>query len=364
MKTELLPSLNGWRAVSILLVLGGHTTAIKGLSVNHLHFWYSVFGGDIGVRFFFAISGLLITWLMLKEETEFRRVNVKNFYIRRTLRIWPAYLTYVALLAVFQLSGIVSQHAYAWRGILTFTRNLYDTQLTFDPTGRHEDLLSFHFWSLSVEEQFYLFWPLLFCMLKMRWRICFLVFTILFSLVFQTVYFLGFYSAHHVVLFQDVNTFNFLDCLAWGCLGAILLLRWKDGLEKMYEKFGTVLFSVAVSMIAVPWAMRLGKGISNMGFAILLLHSVVKPDWIFYRPLNFRWMKRVGVLSYSIYIWQQAIWILWPKILLPVWFLWIPMVFGIAWISYEFLEKPFLALRAKFHDPHMTVPLAMSRHNL
>lgn len=291
----------------------------------------------------------MITWLALEEEFEFKTVSLKNFYIRRTLRIWPVYLAYVIVLAILQFSGIAIQHRYAWRGILTFTRNLYDTQWTVG--GGCQDYLSYHFWSLSVEEQFYLFWPLIFRLFAMSGRIWFLASAVVFSIGFKTVYLLGWHDRSHVILFQDCNTFNYLDSLAWGCLGAIALFIREAGTKRFFERNGPALFSIGLSMIVIPGIAGIGKTVQNFGFAILLLHSIVSPDWLFYRVLSFKWMNRIGILSYSIYIWQQIIWIMWPAILLPVWFLWIPLVFGLAWISYQFLEKPFFALRAKFRNP-------------
>jgi peptidoglycan/LPS O-acetylase OafA/YrhL len=350
MKTQQLPSLNGWRAVSILLVLGCHTALMPGIPPKLSHLFGTLFDGNLGVRFFFTISGFLITWLMLKEETEFKRVSLKHFYIRRTLRIWPVYLSFVALLGILQVFGILVQHHFAWRGLLTFTRNFYDkTSMSC------ADDISSHCWSLSIEEQFYLFWPLIFILLKRRGRIPFLIATILFSNGFRTIYLLGFYDRHSHVLFQEYSTFNYLDCLAWGCLGAHSLTAWRSQLEELFGKYPLIIFPVFFSMILIPYLIGLGQGIQALGFVVLLLHSVVSPNCAFYRILNFKWMCQIGILSYSLYIWHQIIWMMWPKALGEVWFLWIPLTLGVSCLSYAFLEKPFLALRAKFRDPNMNI---------
>ena len=355
MKVQQLPSLNGWRAVSIFMVLGCHTAMMSAVSPKISHLLGSLFDGNLGVRFFFTISGFLITWLMLKEETKFDRVCLKNFYIRRTLRIWPVYLIFLIVLGTLQASGIVIQHGSAWRGLLTFTRNFYDKT-----TGNIEDYVSSHCWSLSIEEQFYLFWPLIFYFLTTKQRIWFLISTILFSIGFKTIYVLGFYDRHHShFLFQDYSTFNYLDCLSWGCLGAFGITLRKTTLEALFKKYPSIFFSISFSMVLIPYLFGLGQGIQALGFIILLLHSVVSPAWLFYRILNLKWMNRIGILSYSIYIWHQLIWWLWPKSLEEVWVLWIPLTLGIAWISYEFLEKPFFALRTKFHDPKMKISRAL-----
>ncbi len=345
------PSLNGWRAVSILLVLGHHTPDIAGFPWKHSLDIQTFLDGNLGVRFFFIISGFLITWLMLSEETATGKVSLKNFYIRRTLRIWPVYFTFVILLFILQRAGFVHQSMGAWRGLLTFTRNFHD-----DVTDNTGDVISVHCWSLSVEEQFYLFWPLIFCFLGKGGRIGFLVFAILFSFGFRTIELLGLYDRHHShFLFQQFSPFNYLDCLGWGCLGSIALTFQKSRIESLVLKSPAIWFSICFVLILIPYLAQMGKGLQALGFIGLLLHSVISPQWGFYRVLNLGWMVKIGILSYSIYIWQQLIWMLWPASLGKIWFLWIPTAFGIAWVSYEFLEKPFFTLRAKFRDPHMNI---------
>jgi peptidoglycan/LPS O-acetylase OafA/YrhL len=339
------PSLDGWRAISILLVLGNHIPRMPGSPWEHSQFLLTYLDGNLGVRFFFVISGFLITWLMLKDETEFGKVNLKNFYIRRTLRIWPVYVTFVILLFALQSIGVVHQTGSAWRGLLTFTRNFYD-----EDSGTPGDSVSGHCWSLSIEEQFYLFWPIIFYFTG-RKRLWFLLFAILFSAGFRTVELLGLYERHYAhYLFQEFSTFNYLDHLGWGCLGAFVLADRKDTLEALVRKKPAICFSFLFSFILIPYLIRLGNGLQAIGLIGLLLHSVICPNWMFYRILNFKWVTKIGIWSYSIYIWQQLVWMLWPPVMVKVWFLWIPVAFGVAWLSYEFLEKPFFSLRAKFRD--------------
>ena len=123
--------------------------------------------GVAGVCCFFALSGFVITSGLIIEERQHKKVNLGAFYARRMLRIWPLYFFAIGLMAIERLiPGIAAatpgnpQYAYS----LTFTRTLLGRRLYFDPMG--------HFWSLSIEEQFYLVWPLLFIGLqKLHFRV-------------------------------------------------------------------------------------------------------------------------------------------------------------------------------------------------
>lgn len=123
--------LDGLRAVAILLVMFAHFHVIRGV-------W-----GYVGVRLFFVLSGFLITGILL-DGTTFRK-----FYWRRSLRIFPAYY---ATLLVYALAGAGAVHE-AWPYLVTYTQNIY-----FVTASSWEKIA--HFWSLAVEEQFYLLWPI------------------------------------------------------------------------------------------------------------------------------------------------------------------------------------------------------------
>jgi len=92
-----LPSLDGWRAVSILIVLGFHCTFASGFPSALRPVFHWLFDGSLGVRFFFVISGFLITWLLLCEHEQRGAINLRSFYIRRALRILPVYLVFLRL---------------------------------------------------------------------------------------------------------------------------------------------------------------------------------------------------------------------------------------------------------------------------
>src|ERR1700731_4127363 len=119
---ERLPSLNGLRAISIAIVISFHLIRFN-LDVDptpFLHF--PIFDGQFGVNVFFVISGFLITSLLLNEEKEKGGISLKNFYTRRTLRIFPAYLFLLFAYWCLQLMGYLKVPQSAWVTALTYTK--------------------------------------------------------------------------------------------------------------------------------------------------------------------------------------------------------------------------------------------------
>jgi len=340
-KTGQLPSLNGWRAVGIILVLGSHCVFTNGFPSKYCSFVSNIFDGILGVRFFFTISGFLITWLMLKEEREAGYMNLKYFYVRRAFRILPVYLACIIVMAFFQLTGLSVQKGFVWLQLFTFTRN-------FHQTGHPEYLVSTHVWSLSVEEQFYFIWPVVFLMLgrSPRKRIGFLVVVIIFSLIFKIVALLGCYNRHLFFLFQENSTFLYLDCISYGCIGAILLDTKARSLKFFFEKFSLWIFALSGLLLLGPEIVGLGIGLQSFAFIFLLMQSILVPEFRPFKILNNRWLVSVGIISYSLYIWQQLIFVLWP--IPKLWFMALPSAFVAAWMSYNFLERPFFSIRSKF----------------
>src|SRR5664280_3750068 len=151
-----LPSLDGWRAFSIAMVLGSHSTFAAGFPKTWHPLFNLAFDGNLGVRCFFLISGFLITWLMIIEADRSGRVNLRHFYARRALRILPVYFGFLLVIALLQWMTPFVLSRHIWLCNLTFTRNFVEGDFTTD-----------HLWSLSVEEQFYLLWPGIFLALGM-----------------------------------------------------------------------------------------------------------------------------------------------------------------------------------------------------
>ena len=358
-----LPSLDGWRAVSIALVLVAHCTFTAGFPAALVPGikWLQL--GSLGVQFFFVISGFLITWLLLQEQTRHGDISLNHFYLRRALRILPVYFFY--LFVVGCLTCFVQTPA-DWLANVTFTTNYFQIP---GPTA--------HFWSLGVEEQFYLLWPGLLVLLLNRQKnggranlLKFLLVPLVAVPLIRIIECKHWYphqpeAWHH--LFATGSFFMRSDSLAYGCLAAILFANRRKDLERFFEKHPRVIAWGGAGLVLAPVALKLAhlparfqnagfESLQAIGFSLLLLQSVLYPSRGFYRVLNWKWVKHVGVLSYSIYIWQQMFcgtsesvfgikdaW--WTNF--PVWLITALLA---AHASYYLLEKPLLGLRARFRE--------------
>ncbi len=354
-----LPSLDGWRAMSILMVLGAHCKFTAGFPSALTTPFLWLFDGDLGVRMFFVISGFLITWLMLVEHDRCGRVSLTAFYARRALRILPVYCAFLLALALLQWRTPFSQSAVGWLGDLTFTANFMDIGFT--------KFTSEHLWSLSTEEQFYLLWPGLFVLgaiathQRHAWR--FLAVPVLVAPVCRVM---G-YTSTPLFLYpvtRHFSFFSYFDSLAIGCAAAILLSRRRELVGKYLEQRPRKALTVALILMLTPYVFMKLHWLRQVtvpfaytsqafGFSALLLLSILFPQRGAFRVLNWGWVCRIGVLSYSIYIWQQ-IFCSPPESfgLGAVWWMsfpgWLVPAFAAGFISYYGFEKPFLKLRARW----------------
>jgi len=351
-----LPSLDGWRALSIILVLGSHCRLVAGYPAA-LNLFFRFFDGDLGVRCFFVISGFLITWLLVKEQDINERVSLKHFYIRRALRILPVYFAFMGTLWLLHLFTPFDQTLGAWIANVTFTTNFFKTT---SPSG--------HLWSLSVEEQFYLVWPFLFASFAMKKKpgttLKLLIVPLVIAPIWRVITYKQFYPPALESLFAHFSFFNYFDCLAIGCSCAILLRHYRSLVEiwlvsRARRAVCLALFLIFLpyleSYLHVPGRIHAASTFTAqaLGFALLLLQSVLPENRKMFLPLNWRLVRHLGVLSYSIYIWQQ-IFCSKPEIFgwQSVWWMsfpgWVLAVLIVAHASYYLLERPFFQLRSSF----------------
>ena len=348
-----LPSLDGWRAISILLVLGDHCKYVWNFppTLRPLFTW--IFNGNLGVRCFFVISGFLITYLLLREHDRTGGISLRRFYARRVLRIFPVYYFFLLTVFLIQIASIWHQSQIEWLSNLFFITNF-----------SHGPAATSHLWSLAVEEQFYLLWPVTLYLIGPKNRrgilgvLCIPMFITPICRLLKNSHWLASLPPFILPLFKNYSFLFYFDSLAVGCAAAVILVRQEKLARRMADwKFTLLAFILFVAtyclsqMHLVEWFTNpLGNIVQAIALAILLLQSILFPQY--FRPLNWPVVQRLGVLSFSIYIWQMLfcanpVDFGWPNF----WFMsipgWLPVALLAAVLSYYCLEKPLLAWRER-----------------
>lgn len=331
-------SLDGLRAVSIWLVLIGHLAGTVGAPEILRHF-HSL--GNYGVRFFFIISGLLITWLLLRELEKTGTINLWRFFWNRVLRIFPAFYTYILIGAALATCGLIDLRPGDLFHAATYTMNY------------HEDR-AWHFnhtWSLAVEEQFYLIWPLALLFVKRKHAPYCLAALLLVIPAVRAVMWYNFEASPSAMMreFQAV-----VDTLAVGCLMAF---AYKNGQITCATGTGfrPLLWCAAFGLFGVSAAMYLmdkglfyvvGQSITNIAVALVIHLTLSSSRGFVFQILNSRIALFFGAISYSLYLWQEPF----LNSYETGWAQSFPANIGltiiVAWLSYKMIEKPCLRLKS------------------
>jgi len=345
-----IPSLDGMRAVAIGLVLLAHLGGTRGFPLSAAQ--AEIVGtGALGVRVFFVLSGFLITGLLLTEMERTGTIRIGTFYLRRVLRICPAYYGYLACVALLGACGMVTLRSGDLLHALTYTANYHPD---------HAWIVG-HAWSLAVEEQFYLLWPITLVALG-RSRGLHVALAVL--CVVPAVRLAEWYGtpAAHVGVGYTFETVA--DALAAGGLLAGMRERlWATAwYRRILTPAGIAIVAVGILVIAAQDRPRMqalvGAPLVNLGIAAMIDYFVRTPAGAVGRVLNRAPLRRVGVLSYSLYLWQQpfldarseAWWTTFPVSLV--------LVACCALASYRLVEVPALALRRRLERRQRVTPSA------
>jgi peptidoglycan/LPS O-acetylase OafA/YrhL len=313
-----IPTLDGWRGVAILLVLVDHASRALNLS--------SVRTGLHGVTFFFVLSGFLITTRLQDENRRSGRIDLLTFYRRRCFRLMP--VAWLYLLVAFFLSPNRTDAVRGTLAAVFFFRNLI-----------HIDGLSLtgHFWSLSIEEQFYLAWPLTLVFAGFRRGLWIAII----GAVALTLWRLSLWLPG--MDFPTRTDFH-ADALLIGCIAAILLPRLKPHLRQwmIYPLLLAAMLNIASYSNIIPTK-------ESVVLALLLMvTSTFGNPVLEMAPLRF-----IGAISYSLYVWQQPfMFIKYNTVAACVAGSILPPALAIA--SFYFLEQPMIAFAKRKHR-HVSV---------
>jgi peptidoglycan/LPS O-acetylase OafA/YrhL len=376
------PALDGVRAISILMVLARHLN-LHGVFVS----------GDHGVDIFFVLSGFLITTLLLREHDASGRISLRHFYVRRALRLYPVVVVVLVIGATVRLLDPAFLGAPAWSGLVATTFYYANWMHGWNPQG--QGFLS-HTWSLSIEEQFYLFWPPVVAALLARGRgRLALGLVAAAGAVAGAVYRASIWQhtldssvpatrlTRSVVEFHRIkgfdhwyfSSFAHADTLLVGCLLAIVLtpsviaavrarsglvvgLAWLAALTIGYLCLRETVLGTGMEvglgerLVKADFVPIWGLPVFEVCVAVVLLALVTVPTGVMSSMLSQRTLTWIGRRSYGLYVLHLPIFELVAHTNLaqgyPLMALQLIAAFATAALSFHFIEAPALALKRRF----------------
>jgi peptidoglycan/LPS O-acetylase OafA/YrhL len=347
--------LDGLRALSVIAVMISHWILVPVIQKLGLGFW--------GVNFFFVLSGFLITEILLTQIYSKRPSAeiLKKFYLKRTLRIFPIYYLVVFIAFLFNIDNGRGLLGYN----LTYTLNFYNVF-----SGNRGEALS-HLWSLCVEEQFYLLWPILLLVVSPRYHKKLIITTILVAIVFKLCN--AIINLHGSQVINYVLMPSCMDALCLGALLAYLKLNEPTALKKILNKYYVPIIAAA-SYFAIAFLLpsvnmlsqTLSRFLTALTSFFIIGACIYNKGGGFSSWLNASILQYLGKISYGLYLYHlilstvlkywlgDAIRSLFPHsaflqyntfvLEAPVYFL---LTVSAATLSYYLIEINFLKLKAK-----------------
>ncbi len=385
-KYKYFPSLDIVRFVAFMLVFVSHASLFFGY-INTSHRWSDfreVFltHGDLGVTFFFVLSGFLITYLLMSEKHQNGEINIRKFYMRRLLRIWPVYFItiFIAVWALpyyMNLLGISQAvpfnisdglNSYPWYVFFIGNFNMF---INTPPSVTLAVL-----WSISVEQQFYLLWPLVIRKIKQRNIPLILLSVILVSTVYRFIH--AYPYDYNTIKY---STFSVMSDIAIGCLVAWFFFEkskitlWAKNLS--HTKYFLIYYSSLIILILSRSSIfdvdqivirRLLIATEPVVFAVLFGFIIarlagLRDEFITGRHPIQKMLVYLGQISYGLYCYHMIVLVTVMGViykggyattyhsigqLIFVFFLTLIISIICAVVSYHFIEKNILKLKKRF----------------
>jgi peptidoglycan/LPS O-acetylase OafA/YrhL len=313
------------------------------------------FNGEYGVLIFFVLSGYLITSLLIREYDAVGKLDVRAFYCRRMLRIFPAFYLYLLVIVflnwmhVLHISG--TYLTFAGSHLLNYGQAI----ILFFPihvVGSPDYWFIGQFWSLSMEEQFYWIWPLtLLLLLRTRWFGVLVTVILAMPVIRFSSYYL--FPGLRGQLIMMLHTAS--DGILSGCLLAFCLARHPQFSRKLllspWAVAGLAFYIFGIDPLLVDWMPRgfvVVLGLTLVTGAITLIIGNVllqEGDTWYHRLLESKVLVFLGRISYSVYLWQQIFTTPLNTTFLGKWPINLAAAVVTGWLSYRYVELPFIRLK-------------------
>lgn len=316
-------AIDGWRGIAASCVVFAHAVSYRYAGVDSIvwRYFQRLAGptAELGVQIFFVISGFIITSLLLREEAGSSRINIPAFYLRRTLRIMPPLFTYLAVIVGLRSMGAIALPWQSLAGAMSFTCNTGLTDCAW---------WTAHTWSLAVEEQFYLIWPMLLVLVPARMRVALLT-TVLIVLSVGS-------AIREPVFHSNLTSFA---CIAAGALYACSALFRR----RLIKTARWPIWIVVMGLLLLGPLLSINKLIAVM-LPILVIYAIFAGNALtsIRKVLESRPLQLLGAGSYSLYLWQQLFLASSPLYLsgIPSVLLLAPVVIASVFL----VERPFIRL--------------------
>jgi len=334
--------------------------------------------GWVGVQLFFVLSGFLITQILYEYKAKLKFGKyLKVFYLRRILRIFPLYYLYLLILGVcYLLFNFPSEYKEQLLGLVTYTFNLFLFENKQESTA-----LIYHLWSLCVEEQFYLFWPLIVFIINKR-TMAYLV-VLLFFVIPIFRYFYGHHLADLGLSDYEVGdsvywfTISHIDAFGIGGMVAIYRSKLKKFAFQLFLIMLFITFSAGL-LNALSQTYSISQFLTTLGYkfvgivnyqhvwsytilnlfsASFILLLIEKDTWL-NRVFEKKWLIEIGKVSYGTYVYHVAVLTIFSHLFsgyikgfyirLLVFVLYVIVIFFISKLSFQLFEVKFLKLKKHF----------------
>lgn len=364
-----IPSLDGMRTIAFLIVflshLGSSVAAQMGPDVTDVgtKILEKVPGG-FGVTVFFFLSGYLITTLLRREHDRSSKIDFKKFYMRRVLRIWPPF--YVVLFLGIGTSFLVGFYSdFDGLHLKAFLSQVfhYCNYHNIEFTNKYMALGTEVYWSLAVEEHFYLMFPLLYVLLRKlgigssQQALVFLYICLL-VLIWRCLLVFGMGAGYDRIFYA---TDARVDSILFGCILAVYgnpALEQDRQISERNLKYillplGFALILISLFVRADVFRNTLRYSIQGIALFPIFIAAIRYPDWWLFKPLNWGWMRFLGVLSYSLYLIHfmviKTLVLVMPNLGLPVTgVLSLSISLALSYAVYRFAEIPAAKIKKKF----------------